>query len=83
MEYTIRTIPKYRLAYGLLPYKRNQDVIKIHKFGGGDYCLAVADGWNGQDIFSNDEPGREVSYLVATEFPKMYLTYGLRACLES
>lgn len=79
MKYTIRTVQKYHLAYALLPYKRNQDVIKIHEFTGGNYCMAAADGWNGQDIFSDDAPGREVSYLVATEFPTMYLTYGLEA----
>lgn len=79
MKRTIKTLQKYRLAYALLPYKRNQDVIKIHEFGASDYCLAVADGWNGQDIFSDDEPGREVSHLVVTEFPKMYLTHGFEA----
>lgn len=43
-------LPKLGIAYALVPFKRNQDVIKIHEFGNGEYCIAVADGWNRVEV---------------------------------
>ena len=64
------------IAYALFPFKRNQDVVQIHEFEHGDYCIAIADGWNRLDAFPDDKPGREVAHIVASEYPKMFLTYG-------
>ena len=72
-------LPKLGIAYALLPFKRNQDVIKIIEFGKGDYCIAVVDGWNKPDAFPDDKPGRDVAHIVANEYPKLFLTYGKEA----
>lgn len=79
MKYPIRTVPKYHIAYGLMPYKRNQDVIRVYEFADGKYVIAVTDGWNSQDAFPDDEPGRFVATLVANEYPTLYFSHGLRA----
>lgn len=76
MKYTIRTLHKYHIAYGLLPYKRNQDVIRVHDLSGGHYVLAVADGWNRPDVFP-EEPGRDVAHIVANEYPKIFLSLSI------
>ncbi len=79
MKYTVRTLQKYHIAYGLLPYKRNQDVIRVHEFGDGKYAIAVTDGWNRPDAFPNDEPGKWVASFVADEYPNAYRLHGLGA----
>lgn len=79
MKYTIRTVQKYHLAYALLPYKRNQDIIKIHELGGSNYCAAVVDGWNSQDEFVDDRPGREVASIVANKYPTLFLKHKWKA----
>ena len=82
MKYTVRTIQKYHIAYALLPYKRNQDVVKIHEFGESNYCAAVVDGWNSQDMFPDDHPGREVATIVANEYPRLFLRHKWKATEE-
>lgn len=77
MKYPIRTISKYHIAYSLLPYKRNQDVIRVHEFADRKYAIAVTDGWNSQDVFPDDKPGRYVAKLVASEYPKIYLSMNI------
>lgn len=72
MKYTIETLQKYRLAYALLPYKRNQDIIKIHEFGSSDYCAAVVDGWDNPEYYLDNAPGKRVAEFVAQEFPKKF-----------
>ena len=74
MENIIRTLQKYGIAYGLMPYKRNQDVILVHSLGKTHYVIAVADGWNRPEAFPEDEPGREVAQIVANEYPKIFLS---------
>ncbi len=71
--------PQYHIAYSLLPYKRNQDVIRVHEFAEGKYAIAVTDGWNSQNAYPDDEPGRFVATLVANEYPTLYFLHGLRA----
>ena len=77
MEYIIRTVKKYHIAYGLMPYKRNQDVIRVHDLDEAHYVLAIADGWNRPDAFPGDEPGREVAKIVASEYPKIFLSLSI------
>lgn len=72
-------LPKLGIAYALVPFKRNQDVVKIHEFGNGEYCIAVADGWNRPEALPGDEPGREVAQIVASEYPTMFLKFGREA----
>lgn len=73
MKYTIRTVQKYHIAYGLLPYKRNQDVIRVHNLHDGHYIISVVDGWNHPKELLSDESGRQMASIVAEEFPDTYL----------
>lgn len=68
---------EYSISYGLLPYKRNQDVVRVHELDEGHYVLAVADGWNRQEAFPGDEPGRDVAHIVAKEYPKVFLSLSI------
>ncbi|MDP1721919.1 MAG: SpoIIE family protein phosphatase [Candidatus Gottesmanbacteria bacterium] len=74
MKYTIRTIPKHHIAYNLLPFKRNQDVIQVHPLDGGDYIICVVDGWNNPKFTTGDVMGREIALAVAEKFPSFYDT---------
>ncbi|MBI4066423.1 protein phosphatase 2C family protein [Candidatus Gottesmanbacteria bacterium] len=73
----VHTIAAHHIAYALLPYKRNQDVIRVHELDEGHYVLAVADGWNRPDAFPGDEPGRDVAQIVAKEYPKTFLSLSI------
>lgn len=68
-------LSKLGIAYTLLPFRRNQDVIKIHEFEHGEYCIAVVDGWKNPKLPS-DISGRKVAQMVADEYPKMFLKLG-------
>lgn len=72
----IQSIDQYHIAYGLLPYKRNQDVIRVHELDEGNYVLAVVDGWNRPDVFP-EESGRDVAHIVANEYPKIFLSLSI------
>lgn len=65
-------LPQYHIAYGLLPYKRNQDVIRVHKRGNDSYIVCVVDGWNDTTNISGDDAGRTVAELVAQKFPRAF-----------
>ena len=73
MKYTVRTIQKYHIAYGLLPFKRNQDVIRVHPLDGGQYVICVVDGWNNPKFTEGDVMGREIELAVAEKFPPFYV----------
>lgn len=69
---SIHSLPKFNIAYGLPPSKRNQDVIRIDEYEGGGFSVAVVDGWNNLDYLPNNVSGRRVAEFVAREFPKMF-----------
>ncbi|MBI3559994.1 SpoIIE family protein phosphatase [Candidatus Gottesmanbacteria bacterium] len=73
MKYTVRVVQKYHIAYGLLPFKRNQDVIRIHELDRDKYILCVVDGWNHPKEILSDGSGRQMASIVAQEFPDTYL----------
>lgn len=68
-------LSKLGIAYALVPFKRNQDVIKIHDVEPNEYCIAVVDGWNNPK-HPSDISGRKVAQMVADEYPKMFLKLG-------
>ncbi len=69
-------VPQYHLAYGLLPYKRNQDVVKITPGKGAiKFVMSVVDGWNWKEKVSDDEQGRKAARFVSDKFPPMFLSY--------
>ena len=74
MKYPIRTISEYHIAYGLMPYKRNQDVIQIIP-GKGDctYAVSVVDGWNWKEKLADDRVGRRAARYIAKEYPQTFL----------
>lgn len=66
--------PSFNLAYALLPFKRNQDVVRV--ISGNqeyDYVLCVVDGWNNPKKLKGEMPGRKVARLVADLYPKQFL----------
>ncbi|MCL4359923.1 hypothetical protein M1555_01535 [Patescibacteria group bacterium] len=65
-------IPEYQLAYVQIPAVRNQDVMRLHWTGKGEYAAAIVDGWNDTAYLPGDQPGRQVAELVAATFPKLY-----------
>lgn len=69
----IHSLPKFKLAYGILPYKRNQDVIRVHGIDGDQYILCIVDGWNHPKELRSDESGRQMASIVAKEFPDTYV----------
>ncbi len=76
MKYTIRTLQKYHIAYGILPYKRNQDVIKVMQ-GKGDlrYAVSMVDGWNWKEKLDDDRTGRNVAQFIADAYPREFLKH--------
>lgn len=68
----ITTVPRFNIAYALLPYKRNQDVIRVHTFDNGHYSICVVDGWNNPKFTEGDVMGREIALAVAEKFPLFY-----------
>lgn len=70
----IRTIYKYNLAYSLFPFKRSQDVIRIDNYKGGEFSVAVVDGWNNLDYLPDNVSGKRVAEFVAQEYPKKFIS---------
>lgn len=65
--------PSFNLAYALLPFKRNQDVVRVISGNQDyDYVLCVVDGWNNPNQLKGDVPGRKVAKLVADLYPKQF-----------
>ncbi len=73
-KYVIKEEKNRNIAFVVIPFKRNQDVIKILK---GNlqypYIVSVVDGWNDPKIHASDLHGRRVASLVADIFPKKFL----------
>lgn len=64
----------FNLAYALLPFKRNQDVIKILLGKSeSEYSISVVDGWHNLEFLSGNIEGREVAEYVALQFPNRFL----------
>ncbi len=76
MKYTVRTLQKYHIAYALLPYKRNQDVITVH-YQRGDlrFAASIVDGWNWKEKLDDDRTGRDAAQFIADTYPRRFLEY--------
>ncbi len=62
------------ISYSLIPYQRNQDVIKIQKNNrGAKLIVSVVDGYNDNNKLRDNKPGKNVATFVATNFPKTFL----------
>ena len=59
----IRCIPRLSLAYGVLPYMRNQDVVRVLTRGhyGLNYAVSVTDGWSNPHFLRGNRAGRRVA----------------------
>jgi hypothetical protein len=64
----------FSILYSRIPFRRNQDVIRIQKDrrGFGD-VISVVDGWNDIEKVSSDQPGREAASFVASRYPEVFL----------
>lgn len=63
---------EYNIAYGLLPFKRNQDIIRVHNLDDDRYIICVVDGWNNPKFTQGDVMGRDIARAVAEKFPIFY-----------
>jgi hypothetical protein len=70
----IKILKQYNIAYALIPFLRNQDIIEITP-GTKEitFAASVIDGWNNKDELSGNEAGKKVAELVATRFPEIFL----------
>ncbi len=64
----------FSILYSRIPFRRNQDVIRIQK----DRCnavdvISVVDGWNDVERVPSDHPGREAASFVASRYPEAFL----------
>lgn len=75
----IVSAPQYRVAYFLLPYKRNQDVVHIFS-GKGDvhWGASVVDGWNWSEKILGNISGRRAATFVASEYPAEFIATNVR-----
>lgn len=68
---------KEKIAFKLLPHKRNQDIVEIGKYsvkkGGEIFFASIVDGWNNPNEMSDDSFGRIVAERVSKEFPHLFL----------
>ncbi len=63
-------IPEHHIAYAILPYKRNQDVIKITSGKRVPiFAVSIVDGWHNLDYLPGNKAGRDVAEFVAEKFP--------------
>ena len=71
---TIKEDKKRSIAYVGIPFKRNQDVVRVisgnQEF---EYVACIVDGWNNPDELKGDVPGRKVARLVADLYPQEFL----------
>ncbi len=69
----LRYLDKFSIAYHIIPYKRNQDVVRIvRNQGGWDLVISVVDGYSNPKYFKGNQEGREVAHLVSKLFPELF-----------
>jgi len=66
--------PKFNISYSLIPFKRNQDLIKVQEFNKKiKFTASVVDGWNNLDKIKGNQSGKKVASFVADNFPNQFL----------
>lgn len=67
-------LPKFGISYSLIPFKRNQDVIKVFEFNKNiKFTTSIVDGYSNKDKLKGNGPGREVATFVADNFPEEFI----------
>lgn len=70
----IQLVQKFNIAYIEIPFKRNQDLVKITSGTGKlKYIASIVDGWNNPKEIPSNMPGRAVAKYVAETLPKIFL----------
>lgn len=70
----IHTLSRFGIAYALLPYKRNQDVIKIFpRTEDTQFIASIVDGFNFRDKISGNTAGRKAAQFIAETYPEIFL----------
>ena len=71
----IVSVPGERIAYSILPYKRNQDIIKIIPDAkDSPLVVSLVDGWNWKEKIPGDSAGFRAATFVAKEYPQTFLS---------
>ncbi len=66
--------PEFNISYSLIPFTRNQDLIKVQEFNKKiKFAVSVVDGWNNPDKIKGNESGRKIASFVADNFPNQFL----------
>ncbi|MBI2641934.1 protein phosphatase 2C family protein [Candidatus Roizmanbacteria bacterium] len=64
------------IVYERIPYKRNQDIIRISdKEKGADLVISLVDGYSKPGLPEGDRPGREIARTVGKLFPQYFLNF--------
>jgi len=67
------------VSYFLLPYKRNQDRVRIYNdYLGTIYTACVIDGWHNSELLPGNKEGQQVTELVLNTFPQMFLKSSIK-----
>lgn len=70
----IHTLSRLGIAYTLLPYKRNQDVIKIFpQTENAHFVASIVDGFNFRDKIPGNTVGRKAAQFIAETYPEIFL----------
>jgi len=64
-------LSKLGIYYAILPFKRNQDVVKIQEIN-SSLAISVTDGFHHQDKIPGDKEGRAAADFIADNFPKYF-----------
>ncbi len=65
-----------KIAYELIPYERNQDVVQVSEDIDAKpeaLIASVLDGWNDETKIPGNQPGREVALYAQARFPEIFL----------
>lgn len=70
----IEVLGEHDLAYAVLPFRRDQDIIRVITGKKGVQLVAcVVDGWNNPAGIKGNEAGRKAAEYVAGNFPETFL----------
>ena len=70
----IKYLKKFNIAYKIIPYKRDQDVIKIFDNKYAYKCIvSLVDGYNNLRYIEGNFAGRKTAEAVANKFPDLFI----------
>ena len=67
-------LKELHIAYNLIPYKRNQDVVRLqlHTYG-WDVIISMVDGYDSPDLYEDNKKGRKLAKEVSRLYPFLFV----------